>query len=158
MSTLPTNTGHGHVTPRSDGVKARCGGPGFCSVCNAEQALLRAPVESTDDARKFLIGWSRTHFKDKTFTDYITNDLAGDFAFNLATALRAQEKPAAAAEPSSLDDYEHRKAIQEGHQNAKSDAYFAARHHMLDSTVSRNVFRAGFDRGWDAALEEKGGA
>lgn len=30
------NTGHGHVRPRSDGVKARCGGPGICSECSAE--------------------------------------------------------------------------------------------------------------------------
>ncbi len=28
-----TNTGHGHVWPRPDGVKARCGGPALCSLC-----------------------------------------------------------------------------------------------------------------------------
>lgn len=33
------NTGHGHVTPRPDGVKARCGGPGICSACSKEAAL-----------------------------------------------------------------------------------------------------------------------
>lgn len=27
------NTGHGHVFPRPDGVKARCGGPGLCAEC-----------------------------------------------------------------------------------------------------------------------------
>ena len=27
------NTGHGHVFPRPDGVKARCGGPALCSEC-----------------------------------------------------------------------------------------------------------------------------
>lgn len=27
------NQGHGHVFPRPDGVKARCGGPNICSVC-----------------------------------------------------------------------------------------------------------------------------
>lgn len=32
-----SNTGHGHVRPRPDGVKARCGGPGLCSVCLYEQ-------------------------------------------------------------------------------------------------------------------------
>ena len=32
------NTGHGHVHPRSDGVKARCGGPGMCSECSMEAA------------------------------------------------------------------------------------------------------------------------
>lgn len=28
-----SNTGHGHVWPRPDGVKARCGGPGMCKAC-----------------------------------------------------------------------------------------------------------------------------
>ena len=28
-----TNTGHGHVWPRPDGRKARCGGPRFCQEC-----------------------------------------------------------------------------------------------------------------------------
>ena len=30
------NTGHGHVTPREDGVVARCGGPAICSACALE--------------------------------------------------------------------------------------------------------------------------
>lgn len=30
--------GHGHVTPRADGVKARCGGPGLCKQCSVETA------------------------------------------------------------------------------------------------------------------------
>jgi hypothetical protein len=32
--------GHGHVTPRPDGAKARCGGPALCSVCQRERAAL----------------------------------------------------------------------------------------------------------------------
>lgn len=42
--TVPTaavadqNTGHGHVTPRPDGVRARCGGPSLCVTCAREQA------------------------------------------------------------------------------------------------------------------------
>lgn len=37
---VPTNpnTGHGHVRPRPDGVKARCGGPGICNECSREAA------------------------------------------------------------------------------------------------------------------------
>jgi len=27
------NTGHGHVFPRADGIKARCGGPAICREC-----------------------------------------------------------------------------------------------------------------------------
>ena len=33
-----TNTGHGHVWPRPDGVKARCGGSGLCKECSADLA------------------------------------------------------------------------------------------------------------------------
>lgn len=30
------NSGHGHVVPRPDGMKARCGGPALCPVCRKE--------------------------------------------------------------------------------------------------------------------------
>jgi hypothetical protein len=33
--------GHGHVTPRPDGAKARCGGPGICPDCSKEQAAVK---------------------------------------------------------------------------------------------------------------------
>lgn len=35
---MAENTGHGHVYPRPDGVKARCGGPALCSTCAADAA------------------------------------------------------------------------------------------------------------------------
>lgn len=35
-------SGHGHVIPRRDGVKARCGGPALCSVCAREKARMDA--------------------------------------------------------------------------------------------------------------------
>lgn len=31
---------HGHVTPRQDGQKARCGGPGLCATCDREFVVL----------------------------------------------------------------------------------------------------------------------
>ena len=31
------NSGHGHVTSRADGIRARCGGPQFCRECQREQ-------------------------------------------------------------------------------------------------------------------------
>ncbi|MFU6981313.1 hypothetical protein ACM75Z_27980 [Pseudomonas aeruginosa] len=34
------NVGHGHVFPRADGVKMRCGGPGLCSKCAADASLV----------------------------------------------------------------------------------------------------------------------
>ncbi len=30
--------GHGHVFPRPDGAKARCGGPALCADCRSDQA------------------------------------------------------------------------------------------------------------------------
>jgi len=32
------NVGHGHVFPRPDGMKARCGGPSLCSQCARDYA------------------------------------------------------------------------------------------------------------------------
>lgn len=34
--TTHQNKGHGHVYPRADGVRMRCGGPGMCRECSAE--------------------------------------------------------------------------------------------------------------------------
>lgn len=65
----------------------------------------------------------------------------------------AQPAPA----PLSEMPYEKRKAIQEGEQISASDAWFHARLNMLDTLDRRNVFRAGFDRGWNAALAAQGG-
>lgn len=38
MAEIGTNTGHGHVWERPDGMKARCGGPAMCSECAKDQA------------------------------------------------------------------------------------------------------------------------
>ena len=65
--------------------------------------------------------------------------------------------PRPAPTPLSEMSYEKRKAIQEGGQIGASDAWFKARHEMLDTVDRRNVFRAGFDRGWNAALAAQGG-
>lgn len=46
--------------------------------------------------------------------------------------------------------YEQSYAIRQGHEIASSDAYFEARP-QIDNNDRRGVFRAGFDRGWDAA-------
>ena len=73
----------------------------------------------------------------------------------LHAATEAAPQPAPA--PLSEMPYEKRKAIQEGEQISASDAWFKARHEMLDTLDRRNVFRAGFDRGWSAALAAQGG-
>ena len=72
-----------------------------------------------------------------------------DFA---AAVLAKWGTPQPAPAPLSEMPYEKRKAIQEGEQIGASDAWFHARHNMLDTLDRRNVFRAGFDRGWNAAI------
>jgi hypothetical protein len=39
-----TNTGHGHVWERPDGVKARCGGPVICAECSRDYAEFNKAV------------------------------------------------------------------------------------------------------------------
>ncbi len=50
MTNQLSNTGHGHVKPRADGAIAKCGGPGMCSVCNAELAALQSEVKHVAQA------------------------------------------------------------------------------------------------------------
>lgn len=40
-----TNTGHGHVWSRPDGMRARCGGADMCRACMADAATLAGRVE-----------------------------------------------------------------------------------------------------------------
>lgn len=55
-SRVGTNTGHGHVWARPDGVRARCGGPALCSECARDAAHLRtadgAPWSPGEGARR----------------------------------------------------------------------------------------------------------
>lgn len=47
-----SNTGHGHVIPRADGAKARCGGPALCLACQIEKAsvkMIRTMSQSDDE-------------------------------------------------------------------------------------------------------------
>jgi hypothetical protein len=37
--------GHGHVVPRADGAKARCGGPAICGECARELALMNEALD-----------------------------------------------------------------------------------------------------------------
>jgi hypothetical protein len=49
-SEVNPNVGHGHVFPRPDGMKSRCGGPAMCSGCAQDLALKEA--ETLDTARE----------------------------------------------------------------------------------------------------------
>lgn len=85
-------------------------------------------VTDTDSARHYLVQWMRTHFPtDQTFSAYIQGDLAGDFAWQLATALAAMNGPAGAATSASANGArerlhaaaEAREALQEAQEADK---------------------------------------
>ncbi len=50
------NVGHGHVFPRADGVKMRCGGPGLCSECTADASRARAALAQSSPMRCLACG------------------------------------------------------------------------------------------------------
>lgn len=43
-----TNTGHGHVWPRPDRKRARCGGPGLCQQCRADTGRWEMTYQERD--------------------------------------------------------------------------------------------------------------
>ncbi|HEJ2229588.1 TPA: hypothetical protein SL283_000222 [Pseudomonas aeruginosa] len=49
------NVGHGHVFPRADGVKMRCGGPALCSECAADAYRARAALAQPSPVRSSLL-------------------------------------------------------------------------------------------------------
>lgn len=50
-----TNTGHGHVYPRPDGARMRCGGPAMCSSCALDAARKAQPKSAIDNLMPHLI-------------------------------------------------------------------------------------------------------
>lgn len=64
MKRTPTNTGHGHVHPRPDGVKAKCGGPAMCPVCATDVVEAYAP----------LVRWRTRSDGNSEWADYTEGD------------------------------------------------------------------------------------
>lgn len=73
------NTEHGHVRPRPDGVRARCGGPGLCSECSREQAAFIPSPSIVPDmvADRYPADYTPTHLPDLPRTVIAFTGLAG---------------------------------------------------------------------------------
>lgn len=57
---IGTNSGHGHVWARPDGVRARCGGEALCAECRADMALVKSiPAKRKVRKTPGLIGLER---------------------------------------------------------------------------------------------------
>lgn len=64
MVDLSHDPGHGHVKPRLDGARARCGGPGRCPECSAEFDAAAAQWTSAvaaADAERIALYSERAH-------------------------------------------------------------------------------------------------
>ncbi len=61
------NVGHGHVFPRADGVKMRCGGPGLCSECTADAYRARAALAQPSQSQY-----------EASFEEWLANELEGE--------------------------------------------------------------------------------
>ena len=61
------------------------------------------PITDTDSAREFLVGNLLPKFSDSTFSVYVRSALAGDFAYQLAKYLQAQQVMRKAKQMSEAD-------------------------------------------------------
>ena len=115
----------------------------------ADAATKAAPQQEAQKPYAYAV-----YFPDQPKVELVhdLDELIDDLTNRPHAVTPLYEAPQPAPAPLSEMPYEKRKAIQEGEQISASDAWFKARHEMLDTVDRRNVFRAGFDRGWNAAL------
>ena len=115
---------------------------------NTQKPDLRTAAQAVIDH------WETPLWKDAPATaGYIAalrDALAAGCAIRAAQPAPQQE----AQEPMAW--HEQARAIREGNEIAASDKYFSARPQIV-SADRRKVFRAGFERGWDAASAAREG-
>ena len=113
-----TNVGHGHVFPRADGVKMRCGGPGLCSECSADASRARAALAQPslmppDRGPWHAVKWDggrRVDLSSDDFEHDVALTVSGDFVegdkFRYAQELAAWMN-AHLAQPSPVQAEQH---------------------------------------------------
>jgi len=67
-----TNTGHGHVWKRPDGLMVRCGGPSICTICARDEKQPKPPIPATQDAQggRFLPNGTRVIWQSSNGTEF----------------------------------------------------------------------------------------
>lgn len=105
------NTGHGHVYPRPDGARARCGGPGVCADCSRDLARKKKEegavekVKSLADLEQVLAAALNAHRTARTASEAASrNETAALNALNAAQkALDDRIQSLRAAAPKGSD-------------------------------------------------------
>jgi hypothetical protein len=137
-----TEAARNAVIEALSGVQALSAAPAIAKLRHLYQNMVNGAVRDTASAKRIAEGLLAPAIE----------------ALERATPPAEQQAaPKAAPAPLSELPYEKQNAIQEGEQIGASDAWFKARHEMLDTIDRRNVFRAGFVRGWNAAIAAQGG-
>lgn len=113
---------------------------------------------TTDEARDYLIAFMERHFTDTTFHRYIRADghpypLAGDFAWQMATALRKPVAAPVAAEPAPTVPAQAGTDMRAAFERAFPGAAGSWRVDNYSTAQFRRMWQA-----WRAALAQHGGA
>jgi len=125
----------------------KCGIGGYCDDCPTPQADSQpAPDEIINMAREQ--GLPETEIKGVFRVN--VDDLGRMFA-----ADRAARAPADSVLEAAALSSEQQRAIFEAYESAASESYFEVRP-QIDCNDRRRVFKAGYERGWDAARKQGG--
>lgn len=81
---------HGHVTPRPDGAKARCGGPGICTDCTMEQ--LRAEARQPSIVHRQLDASRRELHSMTSEIEHYGEEFSGPQLLAMRDTMRALKK------------------------------------------------------------------
>jgi hypothetical protein len=121
------NVGHGHVHPRPDGRRARCGGPGLCGSCSAEATQKAAEdwdrFQSARDSLARVAGAVALLHSEEPVSRSALSDLLAPALEGLTAALAVEEPPPPPPDenPFGLDMRVHSRAcgiVPHGHGSA----------------------------------------
>ncbi|HFH2913076.1 TPA: hypothetical protein ACGJTR_003504 [Pseudomonas aeruginosa] len=171
------NVGHGHVFPRADGVKMRCGGPGLCSECTADASRARAALAQPSPAPELAERGTQHRFS--TTEQTCRHDFAGVWwndngetktgrecrhcGFFVADVTKAQAEQAEAERPEVVatmythhDDVDFREFVVVGNCDKGCEGFYGPEKLMTVAQHERIVGELRADRdSWAEQAEQR---
>ncbi|WP_260477194.1 hypothetical protein [Pseudomonas aeruginosa] len=145
------NVGHGHVFPRADGVKMRCGGPGLCSECTADASRARAalaqPSPAQAEAERPELWAVHAQGPDELYAAFTREDAEKHAAELNALPMPEGIAVGAVVVPSPWPAVQHWQYLAEQEQDHKSE--IAARLRQLER-ICEGLPQDAIDGGWTA--------